>query len=228
MQSMPLFPLKAVLFPRMPLVLNVFEERYKRMVSHCLKDERPFGVVLIKNGVEVGGPAEPESVGTIARIHAIEPLEDGQLTLFTEGTSRFQIHSIDPSAEPYLIGSIELVQDEPSDQAGIQPLADRARALFSEYFDILVHYAGVDMPGYDLPDSAEELSFVMAAVVQADTAQRQSFLEMTDTSARLERLHTLLVSDIERLRLAAERTDRNGFVAQQLPAAWKEKFISRN
>src|SRR5258708_19268239 len=101
LQSIPLFPLQTVLFPRMPLPLRVFEERYKRMISRCLKEERPFGVVLIKEGTEVGGAAVPEGVGTIARIHAIEPLEDGCYNLFTEGASRFPIRYAYHPPAPY-------------------------------------------------------------------------------------------------------------------------------
>ena len=56
----------------------------------------------------------------------------------------------------------------------------------------------------------------------------QAFLEMTDTAERLQRLHILISADIERLRLAASRSDRNGFVAHQLPAEWRQKFTSRN
>ena len=224
-QSLPLFPLKTVLFPRMPLPLRVFEERYKRMISNCLKEERPFGVVLIREGEEVGGAAIPEDVGTIARIHAIEPLDDGRYNLFTEGTTRFRIREVHQNSEPYLVGAVETLVDEPGDPSDVEPIAERTRTLFREYFDILVQYAGVDMPGYELPEAAEELSFVMAAVVQAEVSERQSFLEMTDTAGRLRRLHSLLEGDVERLRRASDRTT---FAAQHLPAGWKDQFISRN
>jgi Lon protease-like protein len=224
-QNVPLFPLQTVLFPRMPLPLKIFEERYKRMISHCLKEERHFGVVLIKEGVEVGGPAVPERVGTMTRIHAIEPLEGGQYQLFAEGTTRFTILEVDDTSEPYLIGRVEPLADGPSSGDGLVTETEKARALFRDYFDILVQYAGVQMPEYELPDGAEDLSFVVAAVVQASIPMRQSFLEMTDTAARLSSLQELLTADIERLRLASDRTN---FVAQQLPAEWRKKFISNN
>ena len=66
--QLPLFPLNLVLFPGMDLPLHIFEERYKSMIGDCLNQNLPFGVVLIKEGLEVGTPAEPERIGTSARI----------------------------------------------------------------------------------------------------------------------------------------------------------------
>jgi Lon protease-like protein len=36
-QKVPLFPLGVVLLPEMLLPLHIFEERYKQMISECLK-----------------------------------------------------------------------------------------------------------------------------------------------------------------------------------------------
>ena len=76
MLRLPLFPLNTVLFPKMPITLHIFEERYKQMIQHCLSEQIPFGVVLIKQGVEVNGSAEPYLVGCTARIthtHHLQP-----------------------------------------------------------------------------------------------------------------------------------------------------------
>ena len=40
-----LFPLDVVLFPGAPLPLHIFEPRYKEMISECLEQKRPFGMV---------------------------------------------------------------------------------------------------------------------------------------------------------------------------------------
>ncbi len=65
--EMPMFPLGSVLFPSMPLVLRVFEERYLAMLAHVLAEEpSEFGVVLIERGQEVGGGEHLFDIGTIA------------------------------------------------------------------------------------------------------------------------------------------------------------------
>lgn len=86
-----LFPLKTVLFPGGVLPLKVFETRYIDMVRDCMKNNTPFGVVLIKSGQEVGTAAEPEAVGTLARITHWEMPSLGVMMLRTEGEERFRI-----------------------------------------------------------------------------------------------------------------------------------------
>ena len=68
MTELPLFPLNVVLFPGMVLPLHIFEPRYREMVNYCLDEKKPFGVVLLREGEERGGPAIPYQVGTAARI----------------------------------------------------------------------------------------------------------------------------------------------------------------
>ncbi|SNS20741.1 hypothetical protein SAMN06265795_101520 [Noviherbaspirillum humi] len=87
----PLFPLKTVLFPGGALPLRVFETRYIDMVRECMREELPFGVVLIKSGQEVGAAAEPEAVGCLAHITSWEMPSLGLMMLQTRGGLRFRI-----------------------------------------------------------------------------------------------------------------------------------------
>ncbi len=48
----PLFPLNLVLFPGETLPLHIFEERYKAMLQHSLRERTPFGIVLIREEAE--------------------------------------------------------------------------------------------------------------------------------------------------------------------------------
>ena len=61
MNSIALFPLNIVLFPDGALPLRIFETRYLDMVRRCMRETQSFGVVLIREGREVGrviGPAD--------------------------------------------------------------------------------------------------------------------------------------------------------------------------
>ncbi|MEM7800244.1 MAG: LON peptidase substrate-binding domain-containing protein, partial [Chloroflexota bacterium] len=104
--DLPLFPLNTVLFPGMPLALHIFEERYKLMINTCVSEGKPFGVVLIKNGREAGGSAEPYSIGCKASISQLQPLRDGRMNLVANGEDRFKIHTIS-NEKPYLVGKVE-------------------------------------------------------------------------------------------------------------------------
>ena len=63
LQSLPLFPLSAVLFPDGLLSLRVFEVRYLDMIGKCRKAGAPFGVVSLTQGQEVRRPGVQEQPG---------------------------------------------------------------------------------------------------------------------------------------------------------------------
>lgn len=105
--KLPLFPLRVVLFPGMTLPLHIFEPRYREMINLCLDTERPFGVVLIRSGVEVGVAAEPYPIGTSARLVGVERLPDGRMNIETVGDQRFRILAVHHEAS-YLTGTVEM------------------------------------------------------------------------------------------------------------------------
>ena len=51
--ELPLFPLQAVLFPGGRLSLKIFEARYLDLIGVCVRERRPFGVVMLRSGHEV-------------------------------------------------------------------------------------------------------------------------------------------------------------------------------
>jgi Lon protease-like protein len=87
-----LFPLQAVLFPGMRLALKVFEARYLDLVSRCLREQQPFGVVCLRQGGEVrrGGDAvQLESTGVLARLDEVDADSAGILRVRCTGGQRF-------------------------------------------------------------------------------------------------------------------------------------------
>ena len=89
--NIPIFPLNAVLFPKMPLSLRIFEERYKAMIRDLPISGNRFCVALIQDGVEVGGPAEPHEVACLAEVQEIQPLPNGMFLLEAIGVERVRI-----------------------------------------------------------------------------------------------------------------------------------------
>ena len=95
----------------MRLPLHIFEERYKAMIGDCLEREEPFGIVLIKEGPEVGGPAEPFRVGTSARIISANHLEEGRMNILTRGDRRFEVVEITQQV-PHMVGQVRYLEEE--------------------------------------------------------------------------------------------------------------------
>src|SRR3954468_13996335 len=84
--ELPIFELPLVLLPGELLPLHIFEERYKRMIDHCVDDSEPFGVVFRD---EEGGARR---VGCEARVTEVtERFEDGRLNIIVTGERPFSV-----------------------------------------------------------------------------------------------------------------------------------------
>lgn len=151
MIELPLFPLHMVLCPGVALPLHVFEERYRAMVARCLREGSPFGVVLIRDGREVGGgPASSAAVGTVAEIREASRFSDGRYELLVVGTRRFRIESVAVGPEPYLVGTVELLDDPVGETEAARDLTDRVTQRFVRYLGLLQPAEGEDADEIDV------------------------------------------------------------------------------
>lgn len=94
MADLPLFPLRAVLFPGGLLELKIFETRYLDLISRCLREQEPFGVVALKSGHEARRPnerVELHEVGTIAELIDVDSTQVGILQVRCRGGARFTV-----------------------------------------------------------------------------------------------------------------------------------------
>ncbi len=149
--ELPLFPLHTVLCPGVALPLHVFEPRYRALVAHCLEADSPFGVVLIKDGREVGpGPTSIATVGTVAEIREAGKFSDGRYELLVVGVRRFRIESVTVGREPYLVGNVEQIEDEIGDLETARILTDRVTQRFVRYLALLQPAEGEEADEIDV------------------------------------------------------------------------------
>jgi Lon protease-like protein len=192
--KLPLFPLKqVVLFPGAPLSLHVFEERYRLMIDRCLEQSSPFGVVLIRQGPEVGGEAVPHSVGTTALIRDSARMEDGRYYLSAIGQRRFRIQYI-AQRQPYLLASVAYLPEE----AGGSAVANQATelcALYARFWGAIAAATGHRHELEALPESPIELTYWMAQRLQVDTTHKQRWLE-ADVATRLREMIAAIRSEM--------------------------------
>jgi ATP-dependent Lon protease len=141
--ELPLFPLNTVLCPGIALPLHIFEERYRAMVRHCLETTSPFGVVLIREGREVGaGVVSFTGIGTIAEIRDAGTYEDGRYDLLVVGTRRFEIRQVLSGKRPYLVAEVDVLDEAVGDVDAAQRLAMRATRRFVSYLELLQPQSG--------------------------------------------------------------------------------------
>nr|WP_188298720.1 LON peptidase substrate-binding domain-containing protein [Streptomyces sp. CBMA156] len=207
-ERLPLFPLNTVLYPGLVLPLNVFEERYRRLVADLLEQPedapRRFGVLAIKDGREVApvrpedGPAGPLDglgtvtgdpleavfhIGCVADVASVQHQPDGRYELLVTGTTRFRLCSADVSG-PYLTGEVEQIEERPGEGSGA--LASEVERAFRVYQKRLAGAREASTVGrQDLPDDPQVLSYLVAAASVFETPVKQQLLACPDTAQRL-------------------------------------------
>ena len=180
-ERIPLFPLHTLLLPHTDLGLHVFEQRYRDLVSECLGKDREFGVVLIKRGNEVGGPADPYPVGTAAVIAGYARLPDGRYLLEVEGTRRFRIlsHSANGS---YPAAEVEWLPEPIGNFGHARHASMDVDSLFAAY---RIRGGDGDLP-VKLPVDPVSRSYVVASLLRIDAYEKQRLLEAASADERLK------------------------------------------
>jgi Lon protease-like protein len=141
--ELPLFPLNTVLCPGIALPLHVFEERYRAMVRHCLESASPFGIVLIREGREVGtGAISFTGIGTIAEIRDAGSYDDGRYDLLVVGTRRFEIRRVLSGRRPYLVAEVDVLTETVGDEEVAHRLAMSATRRVVNYLELLQPRSG--------------------------------------------------------------------------------------
>jgi Lon protease-like protein len=218
--ELPLFPLHTVLCPGIALPLHIFEERYRELVRHCIETETPFGVVLIRDGHEVGdGAIAFAAVGTLAVIRRAGRHPDGRFDLLVVGTSRFAVEDVTVDERPYLVAEATVLDEDIGDEAEARRLANLATRRFVGYLELLQPRSGeaaeeIDIrveveterivgeePAADdepperrvvIPDDPTTLSYLLAGIIQVELPRRQALLEADTTEDRLRQLIALI------------------------------------
>jgi Lon protease-like protein len=201
LRDFPLFPLNLVALPTESVPLHIFEDRYLRMIAHCMEGEgSEFGILWLSD-------EELKQTGCACRIdQVLERTEDGRLNILARGTRPFTLLERQDEL-PYPAGAIEFADDEPEDPD--EEVAAGARELYGE----LVSQATDRELSED--ELAELDSYRMAGTVEFELTAKQQLLELRSENARLRLLGTLLSAAIERLELlerAQVRAQSNGKV----------------
>jgi len=180
-----IFPLNTVLYPEGVLALKVFEQRYIEMTKACLRDSRPFGVCLIREGREVGAAAVPEPVGCLATIEHWDMPQLGLFHLVARGGERFRIREMRVASNHLICATVDPI---PADGA-----TSEVDTLCREVLQAIIDKVGAErFPAPVRLEDAAWIGYRLAEVLPLDARAKQELLELTDAAARLKRLRTLL------------------------------------
>src|SRR5689334_18995833 len=185
----PLFPLHTVLFPGGPLPLRIFETRYTDMVRRCMREQQPFGVVLIQEGDEAGPVATTATVGCSARIVDFYTLKDGFLGISCVGDRKFRVLRVWRAPDGLNMGEVTWLEAEPAHALPeeYERLGDTVRRavdeLSQQYQHVEKHF-----------DDAAWVGARLTELLPIELNDKQVLLELDDPVARLAALLELVPS----------------------------------
>lgn len=201
--TLPMFPLNAVLFPGVSVPLTVFEDRYRAMVHHLLRVSDPvdrvFGSVGIREGYEVGdhGAQSLFRVGCRVQLTEVEPHPDGTFSIVAVGLERIELERLDTTGT-FPVGH---VVDRPEVESVVaEEILERARATFTAYRMALTGIRSDPYSG-NLPKDATFLSWTLAAVAPLPMQERQALLEAEDAALRLSMVTELLREELRAMNV---------------------------
>ena len=196
-----MFPLGSVLFPAMPLALQVFEERYLKMMGSVLDaDESEFGVVLIERGSEVGGGDQRFDVGTTAQVLQVEAPE-GPLQVVARGGRRFRVTKW-LEEEPFPRAEVEFLEVfDPADVPGEELMLTE-----NVVRETLEYLAELDLSlpwptDIELAEDPVEKAWQLAGISPLGTLDHQDLLSLDDPRVLIEKIRLTVSEALETFKM---------------------------
>jgi len=201
--KLPLFPLNTVLFPRMPLTLHIFEDRYKLMIGRCIAEKTPFGVILLQKGSAehlYGQEIVPYLIGCTAEIHQVQPVGMGRMNILAMGQERFRILAFDES-QPYLTGEVESIPFKMPDPATMTHDLHILRGWVERYLNTLSKTESLQIDYNSLPHDALGLTFLAASLVKVSVHEKQSLLASSSSEQLIHKVNDLYRKEVTLMNL---------------------------
>jgi uncharacterized protein len=200
----PLFPLpNVVLFPKTPMPLYIFEERYRTMVREAIAGSGELVIALLRGGAESGhtGISAVHDIACLGKIETYEELKDGKYNIVVIGVHRVRILR-EVQHSPYRLVEVEKLEDEPYNERA-PDLIDRHNHLGSLFARFTELATGVKQQALELMPQMdfESLVNMVAMTLNLAIEQKQALLEIGETAQRCDMLIPVLQQQLDTLIL---------------------------
>jgi len=185
--TLALFPLQSVLFPGGLLSLKVFEARYLDLISDCLRENKPFGVVALRQVAEVRKPGEPvlmETIGTLAELIDVDSAQHGILQVRCRGTQRFDVKAREQQADGLWLGQVQLLDDDDL-MAPSEALIETVRGLANAIATLKQQGAEPFLKPFKF-ESSGWVANRWCEILPISIAAKQKLMELPDPQVRLQ------------------------------------------
>jgi ATP-dependent Lon protease len=224
-KMVPVLPLRdVVVYPHMVIPLFVGREKSILALDSAMRDNKQILLVAQKEA-ELDDPSFDDlyRIGTLSNILQLLKLPDGTVKVLVEGSERCKVEKYRVAEKHYVAAvSPQLEEINITDQE-VDVLMRTAINTFDHYVklnkrippEVLNSLAGIDDPS--------RLADTIAAHMTIKIEDKQSILEMSDVTARLERLMTLMEGEVDMLEM--EKRIR-GRVKQQMEKNQREYYLN--
>lgn len=215
MPELPLFPLPdTVVFPGMTVPLQVFEERYKRLVRTVVEDELKRFVIALAPDPEAIRDRRPPlpKYGSFVDLLSVEENADGTFNVLAHGQERCLLEVAGEESVPEPEGnerSLYFVLDRPEplerdDPNQEQLVAWDAVDTFRQYAATFFAFDAASQIEQALPDDPMYQASFICANIRVPAASRQVLLDAPTLSARFQLARKLMQERLDGHRPAAE------------------------
>ena len=178
-QELPLFPLQRTVFPGVTIPMRIFEQRYLRLVRESLATAKPFAVVPILSGREVGATPAIAGRGTLVTIADWSQLPNGLLGIEVRGEQRLRVGATRVEADGLMRGEVMLDAPDPA-----VPLAGDDGDLVALLGDLARHF-GVEARYVNDSLDGITLAWRLADLLPVALERKIALLGMADPLVRL-------------------------------------------
>jgi ATP-dependent Lon protease len=224
-KTVPVLPLRdVVVYPHMVIPLFVGREKSILALDSAMRDNKQILLVAQKEA-EVDDPGFEDlyRVGTLSNILQLLKLPDGTVKVLVEGAERSRVEKY-RVVDKYFTAAVFPLADQLSvDEQELEVLIRTVINTFDQYVklnkrippEVLNSLAGIDDPS--------RLADTIAAHMTIKIEDKQSVLESPEVTVRLERLMTLMESEVDMLEM--EKRIR-GRVKQQMEKNQREYYLN--
>jgi ATP-dependent Lon protease len=229
----PVLPLRdIVVFPYMIVPLFVGREKSINALEEVMRADKQILLAAQKNaGDDDPAPDAIYQMGTLASVLQLLKLPDGTVKVLVEGTARAKV--VRYTANPdYFEAEVERISDSLGAKDEIEALARSAVSQFESYVKLNKKISPEVLGTISQIEDYSKLADTIASHLAIKIADKQDILEITTVSARLERVYTLMESEISvlqvekkirsRVKRQMEKTQREYYLNEQMKAIQKE------
>src|SRR6516162_2602079 len=229
----PVLPLRDIVaFPYMIVPLFVGREKSINALEEVMRSDKQILLAAQKNaGDDDPAPDAIYQVGTLASVLQLLKLPDGTVKVLVEGTARAKVVRYTDNPD-YFEAEVERVAETLGASDEIEALARSAVSQFESYVKLNKKISPEVLGTISQIEDYSKLADTIASHLAIKIADKQDVLEIVTVSSRLERVYTLMESEISvlqvekkirsRVKRQTEKTQREYYLNEQMRAIKKE------